>query len=260
MTADFVREAGSASPALLLTEGTRVSPDDPRMNMSEKAVLDEALALFKGERRLILSTFKGNDVDRVNTFAKACKMTGRTLVVSMKAAIVLKKLEADRKMKVPRIGKDAMVYARRKRSGTGDDKDYLKWERQFLDHGVSAREVRAKQSETFLHLDVWNFPEVIDIKPEKGGAYIHASTEAFNEEGEQEEEVIKNWTDYLGFSYHQLHASGHAPGGEVEKLVQSIGPKKVVPVHTEHPERFRSFKGHDRWRLQIPEKGKPIPV
>jgi len=260
MTADFVREAGSASPALLLTEGTRVSPDDPRMNMSEKAVLDEALALFKGERRLILSTFKGNDVDRVNTFAKACKMTGRTLVVSMKAAIVLKKLEADRKMKVPRIGKDAMVYARRKRSGTGDDKDYLKWERQFLDHGVSAREVRAKQSETFLHLDVWNFPEVIDIKPEKGGTYIHAATEAFNEEGEREEEVIRNWVKHVGFRYAQLHASGHAPGEEVGELVNEVAAREVVPIHTEFPERFREFQPRARWRLKVPSRGVPLSV
>ncbi|HME18848.1 MAG TPA: MBL fold metallo-hydrolase [Nitrososphaerales archaeon] len=260
MTADFAREAGRSRPAMLLTEGTRVSPDDSRRNMSEKSVLDEALALVKGQRKLILSTFKGNDVDRINTIAEACRQTGRTLVVSMKAAIVLKKLEADTGMKVPRVGKDAMVYVRRKRSGTVDDKDYWVWERQFLDCGVTAREVRERQSETFLHLDVWNFPELIDIKPERGGSYIHAATEAFNEEGEQEEEVIRNWTDYLGFSYHQLHASGHAPASGVERLVEMIGPKKVVPVHTERPDLFGSFKGHSRWKLSIPEKGKPIPV
>ena len=260
MTSDFVREAAKSEPLVLLTEGTRVSPHDSRRNMSEKAVLHEALSLVRGRKKLILSTFKGNDVDRVNTFAEACRRTGRNLVVSMKAAMVLKKLEADKGMKVPRIGKDAMVYVRRKRSGRVDDKDYWLWERQFLDFGVTARDVREKQSDTFLHLDVWNFPELIDIKPDSGGSYIHAATEAFNEEGEQEEEVIRNWTDYLGFSYHQLHASGHAPAGEVEKLIQQVGPKKVVPVHTEHPELFGSFKGRAKWRLQIPERGEPFAV
>jgi len=260
MTADFAREAEKSEPVLLLTEGTRVSPDDSRRNMSEKAVLDEALSLVRGKKKLVLSSFKGNDVDRVNTFAEACGRTGRTLVVSMKAAMVLKKLEADKGMKVPRVGKDAMVYVRRKRSGTVDDKDYWLWERQFLGFGVTAREVRKKQEEIFLHLDVWNLPELIDIKPERGGSYIHAATEAFNEEGEQEEEVIRNWTNYLGFSYHQLHASGHAPARGVEGLIQQVRPKKVVPVHTEHPELFGSFRERTRWKLQIPEKGKPVVV
>ena len=260
MTNDFVKEAAQSNPLVLLTEGTRVSPDDSRRNMSEKAVLDEAMSLVRGRKKLILSTFKGNDVDRVNTFAEACRRSGRTLVVSMRAAMVLKKLEADRGMKVPRVGKDAMVYVRRKKSGTVDDKDYFLWERQFLDCGVTAQEVRARQSETFLHLDVWNFPELIDIKPERGGSYIHAATEAFNEEGEQEEEVIRNWTEYLGFSYHQLHASGHSPASGVEGLVQKVAPRKVVPVHTEHPELFGSFKGHTGWKLRVPTKGLPVPI
>ena len=56
---------------------------------------------------------------------------------------------------------------------------------------------------------------MIDIKPQSGGAYIHSSSEAFNEEGEEEEEVIKNWIQHFEFSYNQIHASGHAKGEEV---------------------------------------------
>jgi ribonuclease J len=260
MTADFVREARRSRPLALLTEGTRVGQDDYRANMSESSVLDEATALVKGCRKLVLSTFRGNDVDRINTFAEACKRSGRRLVVSMKAAIVLKKLEADKRMNVPRVGKDVSVYVRRKKSGTLDDKDYWPWERQFLDVGVSAWEVARKQSETFLHLDVWNFPELIDIKPASGGSYIHAATEAFNEEGEQEEDVIRNWIDHMGFSYHQLHASGHAPIGDVGELIGQIGPRKVIPVHTEYPALFGSLRKGARWRLDVPRRGRPLPL
>jgi ribonuclease J len=260
MTADFVREARRSRPLALLTEGTRVGQDDSRINMSESSVLDEAAALVKVCRKLVLSTFRGNDIDRINTFAEACRRTGRRLVVSMKAAMVLKKLEADRRMKVPRVGKDVSVYVRRKRSGTLDDKDYWPWERQFLDFGVSASEVARKQSETFLHLDVWDFPELIDIKPARGGSYIHAATEAFNEEGEREEDVIKNWMDHMGFNYHQLHASGHAPMEEVGELIGRIGPKKVVPIHTEHPALFGNLEKGAGWKLDIPRQGLPLSL
>jgi ribonuclease J len=260
MTDDFVREARNSKPLVLLTEGTRVGPDDPSHELAERSVLKETVSLVEGSKSLVLSTFRGNDVDRLNTFAEACRTTGRQLVVSMKAALILKKLQTDGKIRIPRVGSDVFVYVKRKRSGTLDDRDYRPWERQFLGEGVSAREVKRQESRIFLHLDVWDFPELIDIKPSRGGTYIHSATEAFNEEGEQEETVVRNWTDHLGFSYHQLHASGHAPMDEVGRLVNGVEPKKVVPVHTEHPALFERFGSRATWNLALPEKGVALSV
>jgi ribonuclease J len=258
MTNDFVEAAKEAKPDLLLTEGTRVAAEDSKANMSETSVLEEASRMVKGTRRLVFSTFRGNDVDRINTFHAAAQATGRRLVVSMKMAILLEKLKADRRLRVPRVGKDVDVYVRRKRSGKLDDLDYYPWERPFLGRGVSASEVRKNQGGVFLHLEAWNFPELIDIKPERGGTYIHAATEAFNEEGERDEAIIRNWIRHVGFRYAHLHASGHAPMAEVGRLVEGVSASAVVPVHTEHPRLFRSFKGS--WKLKAPVKGVPIAI
>jgi hypothetical protein len=108
----------------------------------------------------------------------------------MKVALLLEKLTGDKNLKVPRVGKDVSVYVRRKGAGKFDDKDYYKWERPFLDSGITSEEISRKQKQVFLHLDQRYFPELIDIKPEKGGAYIRATTEAFSEEGEQEENRV----------------------------------------------------------------------
>ncbi|MDE1858469.1 MAG: MBL fold metallo-hydrolase [Thaumarchaeota archaeon] len=260
MTTDFVRAARKERPELLLTEGTRVGHGDGRANMTEKVVLEEARRVVKGTRALVFSSFRGNDVDRVNTFFDACQNSGRRLVVSMKMAILLEKLKSDRRLKVPRVGKDVDVYVKRKRTGSLDDSDYFQWERRFLDLGVSAADVKRRQKETFLHLEAWDFPELIDIRPGSGGTYIHSATEAFNEEGEREESVIKNWVDHVGFRYAQLHASGHAPSAEVGALVGQVGAKKVVPIHTEHPDLFASYRKRGGWRLQIPKKRVPISI
>lgn len=256
MTEEFVKRAGEARPALLISEGTRVAPEDPKGGMSEKVVLDEASKVVRGNRHLVLSSFRGNDIDRVNTFFRVAERCGRKLVISMKTALLLEKLAGDERLKVPTVGKQVFPYVRRKRTGKMDDSDYFPWERQFLDKGVTAADVHRAQGEYFLHLDMWNFPEIIDIKPESEGAYIHSSSEAFNEEGERDEEVVKNWMNHFGFSYHQIHASGHAPMREVGRLVHGVGARSVVPVHTEHPAMFREFKVS----LSVPEKGRPLPV
>jgi ribonuclease J len=260
MTREFVDAAKLEKPKLLLTEGTRVSPGDDAANMSETAVKSQAMKMVTGTRALVFSTFRGNDVDRVNTFFDACQASGRRLLVSMKVALLLEKLKADRGLRVPRVGRDVDVYLRRKRSGRFDDSDYYSWERPFIAKGVTAEDVRKVQGKVFLHLEAWNFPELIDIKPERGGTYIHAATEAFNEEGEKEETLIRNWVEHVGFHYAQLHASGHAPASEVGELVRSISAKKVVPIHTEHPELFGQFDSKGRWILEPPTRGKAVSL
>ena len=260
MTRDFVASARREKPNLLLTEGTRVGPEDDSTNMSETAVKKEALKMVKGTRSLVFSTFRGNDVDRVNTFFDACKEGGRRLVVSMKIAVLLEKLSADRGLRVPRVGRDVDVYLRRKKTGRFDDSDYYSWERPFVAKGLNAEDVRKRQGEVFLHLEAWNFPELIDIKPDRGGTYIHSATEAFNEEGEKEETLIRNWVEHVGFRYTQLHASGHAPCSEVRGLVREISAKKVVPIHTEHPELFGEFNREGSWVLQPPLRGKAVTL
>ena len=258
MTTDFMQAASKAKPDVLLTEGTRVGPEAGGANTSEASVLAEARKMVKGTKKLVLSTFRGNDIDRVLTFDAAAKSSGRRLVVSPKVAQLLSSLEKDTGLSIPVVGKDVLVYLKRKKTGRLDDKDYYPWERKFIASGVGAGAIRERQSEFFLHLDTWNFPEVVDIKPERGGAYIHAATEAYNEEGEREEGVIKNWMRHLGFSYNQLHASGHAPMPEVERMVVGVSAKKVVPVHTEHPELFGRMKGRPRVELPVSAKGIPL--
>jgi ribonuclease J len=257
MTQDFIAEASKAKPIALITEGTRVSDADHKQELSEAEVAREAIGVLRGaKRRFVFSSFRGNDMDRVASFYRACEETGRNLVVSMKVAMLLEKLRSDKYLKVPRVGKDVSVYLRRKGKGTFDDREYYKWERKFLDAGITATEVNLKQEKMFLHLDQWSFPELIDIKPARGGSYIHATTEAFNEEGEQDEEVVRNWVDHYGLGYYQIHASGHAPMAKVGYLVSSVKARTVVPIHTDRPELFSSFT--EESRLFLPTKGKKM--
>ncbi len=256
MTEDFISVASKAKPIALISEGTRVAEADHKQELSESEVARETVNVVKKTKQLVFSSFRGNDIDRVLSFYRACKDTGRRLVVSMKVALLLEKLSTDKHLKVPRVGKDVSVYVRRKGGGTFDDKDYYRWERKFLDYGVTADEINRKQKEVFLHLDQWYFPELIDIKPAKGGAYIHATTEAFNEEGEQEEEVIKNWIGHYDFSYHQIHASGHASMDKVGYLVNKVEAKMVIPIHTERPDLFSMFARENK--LLPPTKGEKV--
>jgi len=258
MTEDFISSAASENPVALITEGTRVSDSKQGKETSESHVASATSELLKATKNLVFSSFRGNDFDRISSFDQACRATGRKLVVSAKIAIMLERLEKDKHLKVPKVGKDVLVYVRRKRGGKYDDRDYFPWERGYLDDGLTAEDVRKREKELLLHLDHWYLPELIDIRPAKGGSYIHSTTEAYNEEGEHEEQVIKNWVDYFGFNYHQIHASGHAPMEKVGYLVGKVNVKTVIPIHTERPDLFQRFARNSK--VRSPSLGDAIAV
>lgn len=45
----------------------------------------------------------------------------------------------------------------------------------------------------------------------------------------------------LGLRIVTLHTSGHADESTIKKLIETIKPKVLIPIHTENAQRFREF-------------------
>jgi len=108
----------------------------------------------------------------------------------------------------------------------------------FLDFDLSF----SKQARYFdgYARDPVRFTELIDIKPSIGGDFIHSMSEPFSEE-DIETKVLHNWLNHFGLKFHQIHASGHCPSRDLVKVINKIQPKKLVPIHTEHPTIFKEL-------------------
>ena len=242
MTEDFIRGAEKAKPTVLITEATRVMPEDTRKNYTEQGVYQEVKKIVSQSDKLILATFYGRDLDRFKTFYEVAKECGRKFVVSMKLAYLLNKVKEDSRFAIPDILNDdiLLVYKRRKKSGEYNEKDYQRWERLFLDKAVTHEYIRKNSSKVIFNLDLFNFPELIDIKPEAGSHFIHSMSEPFTEE-DINDELLHKWLDHFKLTFHQVHASGHCSGEEIKELVTRINPKKLIPIHTEYPELLKGI-------------------
>jgi len=59
--------------------------------------------------------------------------------------------------------------------------------------------------------------------------------------GYREQEIMKEFLfecDNLGLTVKTLHTSGHADKAAIQKLIDTVKPKKIMPIHTEEPEWF----------------------
>jgi ribonuclease J len=255
LTEDFIAAAAAAKPIALITEGTRVTPNDPRESLTEADVKGGALGLLNARReKAALVTFPPRDVDRIRTFYDAAREVGRKFVVNGKTAHLLLTLLKDTRIQVPDITKedDILLYDRRMRTTVPWEKDL---QAKMKDRVVTAEDIASRPAEYLVQLDFWHLPELVDLSPPPGSTFIHSKSEPF-EEDDVNDAVLQHWLDRFGLERHQLHASGHLSEREVGEMLESIAPKVVIPVHTEHPERFTRLARH----VVQPVAGEPMQI
>jgi ribonuclease J len=239
MTNEFVERAEEAEPAALVVEGTRI--DTEHEASSEAKVRQECNEAVAETDGVVVADFNFKDVDRLRTFLEIAKNNGRRLVVSLKDAFLLKWLSRDPKLNVPNYDdKDVVIHIPKRGTGRFLESDYSVAERQFLKLGNAwtAETVRENQKCVVSVLSFYNFSELIDIKPEPSGLFIHSLSEPFNEEMALDSKRLDNWLRHFKLRKFQSHCSGHACGKELLEMTRRIKAKKVFPVHTEHPQIF----------------------
>ena len=255
MTQDFIEAARTNEPVALITEGTRVAPEDPRENFTEALVRSKSIDTAReAAGKAVFATFYPRDVDRIRTFVEVAREVGRRFVLQSRAAHLLVSLAQDARIQVPDVLRDAdlLVYDRQ-----FDRQDT--WEKnlfaQLGDRVVTSEYVKAHQDELVIQLDFMTMPELIDIQPAPGSVFIHSKSEPI-EENDEVEQAVSNWVRFFQLRRFQYHASGHMSEREIEAMIRTIAPRVVIPVHTEFPERFTRLA---RQVIQ-PQVGVPISI
>jgi ribonuclease J len=64
-------------------------------------------------------------------------------------------------------------------------------------------------------------------------------SEPSDEEAIIDEERLINWISLYGLQPYNVRISGHYHPYELKKIVQTIKPKEIIPVHTYHPEYLK---------------------
>jgi len=258
MTLDFVEKAKESKPVAMITEGTRIDIKEDKS--TEQTVYNTAKSIIGNTNGLVIADFNFKDVDRFRTFYKIARESDRKVVISFKHACFLERYASDKKLSVPNSDdENIMLFKPKLGTGTYDDDDYSNYRfiknRLHYQNIVTADELRENQSAYMIVLNFWYFNNLIDLKPENG-VYIHSLSEPFNEEMEISYERMKNWLDHFNLEFYQAHCSGHAPRSELIKIIREINPKKLFPVHTEHPEMFKEFFDN----VDVVEKGREYEI
>ncbi len=238
----FIESAKAAKPKWLLSEGTRI---DTTHKDSEEGVKKEISKLISKAKGLVFVEHPIRDLDRVKSIFEAAKENKREFVVNLKLAYLIKKLGElcpfsldDVKILVPR--KNWGLICKEGMDCKLIEADYAVWEREFINinNSVTYQEIQKNPQKYVVSMSLWEINQLTDIQPENA-VWIKSSCEPFCEEMELDEERKRNWLKHFKIKEYFAHASGHASGDEIKKMIKEINPKELIPIHTEHPELFK---------------------
>jgi len=218
----------------MLMEGTQIG-DGREGDGPTEAMLRSALARrFRQWPGLVLASWSSQNLDRLRTVYEASQEAGRALVVDLYTATLAR---AAGLSGVPALGEDGLrVYLRKNES------------RAVLESQDFGRSEAVKRARLYPE----NFAErgrelVVMFRPsalpqfEGAGALMGALA------------IWSLWSGYLanpleqrmlrvfaeqGVILEKHHVSGHAYVQDLRRLSEAVKPGRVIPIHTESPERY----------------------
>ena len=270
LTDRFIEQARGVD--YLIIEGTRI--DSSIMIREDEVVWEISRYVKEKKGKLICIIVSPADVDRIRSIVQLSRELGRIPVLCPRAAYLIDRLaESGTKIPLPDLRDAGIYFERRSLTGGGYDLEsqhYRGWLRKTytdrLDGKrpgvlVKAEEISEKQENYLLILGgLDQVLELVQIRPRPGSGLVVSTSEPHDEEQEIEWAKFERWVNLLRLDLRIAHSSGHADRESLIGIINEIGPRILIPVHTENPQEFHRLAetGEIRCEVILPSPIKPI--
>ena len=216
----------------VIIEGTTLSRSDGVRNIEEQKLEDIAvqyLSKHKGPCFVLMSSM---NVDRLITIANAAKRTGRILLENVYTAgiaeasgvkeIMPNKSDNVRVFQIDQSEHDLLLQYGDAKIGKNEFPDI-----SFI---MCIRQSRLMRKYLDLRSKEFSFED---------GVLFYGMWKGY-----QEKKEMADFLEFMqdrGVNIHTLHTSGHADSETIDKLIQHIAPKIIIPVHTENADWFNRY-------------------
>ncbi|MEA3494681.1 MAG: MBL fold metallo-hydrolase [Bacteroidota bacterium] len=223
----------------LLLEGTTIGKKGKPFK-TEEEIQKELIEVFNQPNKINLVWTSGQNIDRLVSIYKACNKTNKIMVVDVYVATVLKKLSKYARIQYPSNSfKNLKVmfpyYASDRLSKEGNVKILY----EFKKLKIAKKDISKKSNDIVMLVRPSMKDDLKLITNIDGGNLIYSMWLGY-----KKKDYTKNFLDYLesrNFTIHDIHTSGHADIRTLKKLVKSIKPKNIVPIHTFEGDKYKDI-------------------
>jgi ribonuclease J len=223
---------------VLLMEGSSLSRlDDDASFPTEQDMENQLVETFKATSGLAMMHTSAQNIDRIVSLYRACKKTGRTLVIDLYAAAIL---EATGNDSIPQSSWSGVALyvpesQRRliKKNGWFDLLDRHKQNRLFKE---ALHQDPSKYVVLFRPLLM---PDLDKADCMDGASFIYSQWLGYLEKGSYTQ--MEEWLNNHGITMNHIHTSGHASPVDLKRFAAALAPKALVPIHSFAPEKYEGL-------------------
>jgi len=223
----------------LLLEGTTIG----RKAIKDKTEIDvenEMYKVFSEPQKINLVYTAGQNIDRLVSIFKASKKAKKIFVIDVYVAQILSILSKFSKLPYPSNSfKNIKVifpyYSCKKVTNEG----YEKVMYQFKKCKITKDEISNQSDKIVMLVKPSMKKDLEHINGLQDGNLIYSMWEGY-----LQKDYTNKFIDYLkslNFSIHNIHTSGHADIEALQKIVNAINPKKIIPIHTFEGNLYRNY-------------------
>ena len=235
----LLRVAPQGVDALLL-EGSCLGRLDPAQTFpTESEIEARFVALFRETPGMALVAASAQNIDRMVSLYRAAKRTGRTLVIDLYAAEILRATGNQNipQSDWPNVAVHVPQYQRVqiKRSGRFDILEAHRTNRIFPE---ALGALAPRTAFLFRPAMLRNLDRAACLA---GARAVWSQWEGYLAQPRGQAIVAELATRDIPLDH--AHTSGHASVPDLQRLAAALAPRRLVPIHTFHPERFPALFG-----------------
>ena len=214
----------------LLLEGTTIGRKSTK-DKSEIEIEAELFKIFSESEKINLVYTAGQNIDRLVSIFKATQKSNKLFVIDVYIAKILTELSKFSKLPFPSTSfKNIKVmfpyYSCKKLKNDGNENVLY----QFKKYKITKEEISNQANNIVMIVRPSMKKDLEKIDNLKSGNLIYSMWEGY-----LQKDYTSQFIDYLknlNFKIYNIHTSGHADIEALQKMVDSINPKSIIPIHT----------------------------
>jgi len=220
---------------VLLMEGSTLGRLENDESFPCEAEIEEQLvAAFSKSAGLSLVHTSAQNIDRIVTIFRACKKTGKTLVIDLYTSVVLK---ATGNKHIPQSDwPNIALFIPHKQRIQIKNNNWIDLLKSHSKNRIFIENLQAISDQSVLLFRPIHIRDLEKADLLNDAVYIYSQWEGYWEQDSNA--YLRECLGKHKITKESIHTSGHASPLDLKRFADALAPSRIIPIHTFMPEKY----------------------
>jgi len=201
---------------------------------TESDIERELVDTFAKTTGLVLVHTSSQNIDRIVSIFRACKKTGRRLVIDLYTAAIL---EATGNKNLPHSDwPEIALYIPQTQRIQINNNGWFDLLKQHSANRVFIEDLQKMSAHSVFLFRPIHIRDLEKAACLDGCIYIYSQWEGYWEKDSYS--YVRDWLTKHNITKISIHTSGHASPADLKRFAEALAPATIVPIHTFKPEKY----------------------